>query len=70
QAQSNTPWEEMYKVFNMGHRYEIYVFPEYAEDIVAIAKEFGIDAQIIGSCHRRDKGNKLIIKSEAGNFSY
>ncbi len=70
QAQSNTPWEEMYKVFNMGHRYEIYVFPEYAEDIVAIAKEFGIDAQIIGSCHRRDKSNKLIIKSEAGNFSY
>ncbi len=70
QAQSNTPWEEMYKVFNMGHRYEIYVFPEYAEDIVAIAKESGIDAQIIGSCHRRDKGNKLIIKSEAGNFSY
>ncbi|MFP4555686.1 MAG: AIR synthase related protein [Bacteroidales bacterium] len=70
QAQSNTPWEEMYKVFNMGHRYEIYVFPEYAEDILAIAKEFGVDAQIIGSCHRRDKGNKLIIKSEAGTFSY
>ncbi len=70
QKESNTPWQEMYKVFNMGHRFEIYVFPEYAEDIVNIAKEFGVDARIVGSCHRRDKDNKLIIKSEAGEFSY
>jgi phosphoribosylformylglycinamidine cyclo-ligase len=70
QKESNTPWQEMYKVFNMGHRFEIYVFPEYADDIIAISKEFGVDARIIGSCHKREKGNKLIIKSEAGEFTY
>ena len=70
QKDSQTPWQEMYKVFNMGHRFEIYVFPEYANDIVAIAKEFGVDAQIVGSCHRREKGNKLVIKSEKGEFVY
>ena len=70
QKESQTPWQEMYKVFNMGHRFEIYVFPEYADDIVAIAKEFGVDAQIVGSCHKREKGNKLVIKSEKGDFVY
>jgi phosphoribosylformylglycinamidine cyclo-ligase len=70
QNESNTPWQEMYKVFNMGHRFEIYVFPEYADDIITIAKEFGVDARIVGSCHKREKGNKLIIKSEVGEFSY
>ena len=70
QKESQTPWQEMYKVFNMGHRFEIYVFPEYADDIVAIAKEFGVDAQIVGSCHKREKGNKLVIKSEKGEFIY
>ncbi len=70
QKESNTPWQEMYKVFNMGHRFEIYVFPEYADDIVAIAKEFGLDAQIIGSCHKQDEGNKLKIRSEHGEFEY
>lgn len=70
QEQSNTPWEEMYKVFNMGHRFEIYVYPEFADDIVAISKEFGVDARIIGSCHKREKGNKLIIKGEQGEFVY
>ena len=70
QQESKTPWQEMYKVFNMGHRFEIYVFPEYADDIIAISKEFGIDAQIVGSCNRREKGNKLIIKSDKGEFVY
>ncbi len=70
QNQSKTPWQEMYKVFNMGHRFEIYVFPEYAEDIIAIAKDFGVDAQIVGSCHKREKGNKLVIKSSKGEFVY
>ncbi len=70
QQESGTPWQEMYKVFNMGHRFEIYVFPEYADDIIAIAKEFGVDAQIIGSCHKRENGNKLIVKSEKGEFVY
>ena len=70
QKESGTPWQEMYKVFNMGHRFEIYVFPEYADDIIAIANEFGVDAQIIGSCHKRENGNKLIVKSENGEFVY
>ena len=70
QNQSKTPWQEMYKVFNMGHRFEIYVFPEYADDIIAIAKDFGVDAQIVGSCHKREKGNKLVIKSSKGEFVY
>lgn len=70
QKESNTAWEEMYKVFNMGHRFEIYVFPEFADDIMAIAKEFGVDARVIGSCHRREKGNRLVIKSDKGEFVY
>ncbi|NHB68428.1 AIR synthase related protein [Perlabentimonas gracilis] len=70
QKESQTPWQEMYKVFNMGHRYEIYVFPEYADDIIAIAKEYGVDAMIIGSCHKREKGNKLVVKSDKGDFEY
>lgn len=70
QKESGTSWEEMYKVFNMGHRFEIYVFPEFADDIIAISQEFGVDARIIGSCHKREKGNKLVIKSEKGEFTY
>lgn len=70
QKESNTPLQEMYKVFNMGHRFEIYVFPEYADDIITIAKEYGVDAQVVGSCHKREKGNKLILKAEGGSFEY
>ncbi len=70
QQESKTPWHEMYKVFNMGHRFEIYVFPEYADDIIAISKEFGVDAQVVGSCRRREKGNKLVVKSDKGEFVY
>jgi phosphoribosylformylglycinamidine cyclo-ligase len=69
QEQSGTPWQEMYKVFNMGHRFEIYVYPEYADDIIAIAKEFNIDAQIIGYCSESTT-NKLTIKSPYGVFHY
>lgn len=69
QHSSNTDWQEMYKVFNMGHRFEIYVFPEFADDIVAISKEFGVDAQIIGRVES-SKGKKLTIKSEFGTFLY
>ncbi len=70
QRESQTPWEEMYKVFNMGHRMEVYVFPEFADDIISIAKEYGVDARIVGSCNRREKGNKLVVKSEKGEFVY
>ena len=72
QEQSGTPWEEMYKVFNMGHRMEIYVGEEIADDIIAISKSFNIDAQIVGRCYDNDegKGNKLTIISELGKFIY
>lgn len=66
--QSGTDWQEMYKVFNMGHRMEIYVKPEIAEHIIAISKSFNIDAQIIGHIEEGKKG--LTIKSEFGEFSY
>ncbi|MCX6233925.1 MAG: AIR synthase-related protein [Bacteroidetes bacterium] len=67
--QSHTPWHEMYKVFNMGHRMELYVNEKYAEKIVDIAGEFHIEAQIIGHCLPSDK-LKLTIKSELGTFEY
>lgn len=67
--QSGTSWDEMYKVFNMGHRMEIYVSPELAEDIIAIAAEFNIDARVIGRCEAYE-GKKLTIESEYGQFIY
>ena len=66
--QSGTDWAEMYKVFNMGHRLEIYVAPEDAERVIEISKSFNIDAQIVG---RIEEGKKsLTIKSEFGEFNY
>ena len=68
--QSNTDWAEMYKVFNMGHRLEVYLAPEYAEEVIAISKSFGIDAQIIGRIEESDGQKELTIKSEFGEFKY
>lgn len=69
QQQSGTSWEEMYKVFNMGHRFEVYVYPEFADDIIALAKEFNLDARIIGYC-TSSHSRKLTIHSEFGTFQY
>ena len=69
QEQSGTDWKEMYKVFNMGHRMEIYLSPEYAEEVIAISKSFNIDAQIVGRVEASEK-KELIIKSEFGTFEY
>ncbi len=69
QEQSGTNWKEMYKVFNMGHRYEIYCGNEIADEIISIAKSFNIDAQIIGKVEPFD-GKKLTIISEKGKFDY
>ena len=69
QKESGTPWSEMYKVFNMGHRMEIYVRPEAAEKVMAIAEEFGIESRIIGRVEDAP-ANKLTIKSSAGVFEY
>lgn len=67
--ESNTPWDEMYKVFNMGHRFEIYLDPQYAHDVITISKSFGIDAQIIGRVEDYN-GKKVTINSEFGKFEY
>ena len=67
--QSNTDWSEMYKVFNMGHRLEVYVSPEDADDVIAISQSFGIDAQVIGRIEESDH-KELIIRSEFGEFRY
>ena len=69
QEQSGTDWKEMYKVFNMGHRMELYVPAEIASDIIAISKSFNIDAQIIGRVEASDK-KQVTIKSETGEFVY
>ena len=69
QEESQTTWQEMYKVFNMGHRMEIYLAPEYAEEVIAISKSFHIDAQIVGRVEESDK-KELIINSKYGTFAY
>lgn len=69
QEQSATSFEEMYKVFNMGHRMEIYVNPEFAQSIIDISKSFGINAQIIGRVESSDKKQVSIISKE-GSFKY
>ena len=66
--QSGTDWQEMYKVFNMGHRMEIYVSLENADKVIAISKSFNIDAQIVGHIEEGEKS--LTIKSEFGEFKY
>jgi len=69
QEQSKTDWKEMYQVFNCGHRMELYVAPEIANDIIAISKSFNVDAQVIGKVEASDS-KKLTIKSEFGVFNY
>ncbi len=69
QEESKTDWKEMYKVFNMGHRMEIYVPQELANEIIAISKSFNIDAQIIGRVEKHE-GKKLTINSPYGEFIY
>ena len=69
QAASGTDWHEMYKVFNMGHRLEIYSNEKAANEMIAIAKEFNIDSQIIGHVEASDV-KRLTIKSEFGTFEY
>lgn len=68
QEESGTAWKEMYKVFNMGHRMEVYLDPKDADEVIAVSKSFGIDAQIIG---RVEEGKKsLTISTEHGVFEY
>ena len=69
QEQSKTDWKEMYKVFNCGHRFEVYLPQEYAQQVIDISKSFGIDAQIIGRIEPSDHTH-LTIHSEYGVFEY
>ena len=69
QKESGTTWKEMYKVFNMGHRYEFYVPEKEADTIIDIAKSFNIEAKIVGRVEKADK-KKLTIRSEFGEFEY
>lgn len=67
--QSEIPWSDMYKVFNMGHRFEIYTAEKNASEIIAIAAEFNLEAQVIGRCVSFER-KKLTISSEFGTFEY
>jgi phosphoribosylformylglycinamidine cyclo-ligase len=67
--QSGSSWEEMYKVFNMGHRFEIYTDEKNASDIISIASEFNLKAKIVGHCEESEK-KKVTIISEFGTFEY
>ena len=69
QEQSGTDWKEMYKVFNMGHRMEIYLSPEDAEKVMEISRSYNIEAQIVGHVEASE-GNELVIESEFGTFEY
>jgi phosphoribosylformylglycinamidine cyclo-ligase len=67
--QSGTGWEELYKVFNMGHRFEIYTDQKNASEIISIASGFNLEARIVGHCEASEK-KKLTISSEFGTFEY
>lgn len=69
QQESGTPWKEMYKVFNMGHRMEIYLPAEYADQVIAISQSFDIDAQIVGFVDQAESP-ELVIESPYGTFCY
>ena len=70
QRESGTDWKEMYKVFNMGHRLEVYLPSDKAAEIIAISESFGIPARIVGRVEERGEGNLLTIKSSKGTFEY
>ena len=66
--ESGADWSEMYKVFNCGHRLEVYVSPEDAQQVIDISKSFNIDAQVVG--HIEEGQRSLTIRSEFGEFNY
>ncbi|MDT8399174.1 MAG: GntR family transcriptional regulator [Pseudomonadales bacterium] len=70
QQASATPWQEMYKVFNMGHRMEVYCEPAQAETVIALAHHFNIEARIIGSTRSSATGNKLSLTHNGDIFTY
>lgn len=69
QQESGTLWKEMYQVFNMGHRFELYVAPNIASEIISISKSFGVDARVVGRCEASDK-KQLSIVTPHGKLEY
>jgi phosphoribosylformylglycinamidine cyclo-ligase len=69
QEESKTSWQEMYKVFNMGHRMELYVPEEITADLIKISQSFGVEAQIIGRVEAAEK-KQVTVRSEFGEFIY
>ncbi|MFD2572553.1 AIR synthase-related protein [Spirosoma soli] len=69
QAESGTSWQEMYKVFNMGHRLEVYLPEDHAQQVIEMSKSFGIEAQVIGRVENYE-GKRVTIQSEVGTFVY
>ncbi len=70
QEESNTDWKEMYQVFNMGHRMEIYCNPDVAQELITISESYGVAAQIVGKVEASDTGKRLTIESDKGTFKY
>ncbi|MEN8225148.1 MAG: AIR synthase related protein [Bacteroidota bacterium] len=70
QQESGTSWKEMYQVFNMGHRFELYVPEHIAKDIISISRSFNIDARVVGYVENGNKNKALTIKAENGSFFY
>ena len=66
---SGTDWKEMYKVFNIGHRMEIYLNEKYSDQVIKISKSFGVDAKIVGRVEKSNE-KKVTIKSSLGEFVY
>jgi phosphoribosylformylglycinamidine cyclo-ligase len=69
QQESGTSWREMYQVFNMGHRLEVYVEETMAHELISISKTFGVDAQVIGYCEGSE-GSKVTVTGSQGTFEY
>ena len=69
QQNSGTPWQEMFKVFNMGHRFEIYLPEKYAEEVIRISKEFDVEARIIGHCEEASQ-KSLLIRHDKTDYAY
>jgi phosphoribosylformylglycinamidine cyclo-ligase len=70
QKASGTAWKEMYKVFNMGHRMEVYCTPAHAKLVIKVAKSFNIEAKIIGRTEAASKGNILSLTHQKQQFTY
>ncbi|MEQ9049497.1 MAG: AIR synthase-related protein, partial [Marinoscillum sp.] len=69
QEESGTDWKEMYQVFNMGHRYEVYLPEEYAGEVIAISKSFNVEAQIVGRVEAADQ-KEVFIQTPTGSYTY